>query len=62
VSLSADQKLVDYVQGQVRAGRRTIELPIDLVQGASKEVLREIRAYCKINGVSISRIADSAIF
>ena len=48
-----DCLLMAYVQEAIKSGRKTIELPADLVADANPETLKEVRQLCKLSGVKI---------
>jgi len=51
--MSADQRLMNYVQREINTGATTIVIPYELLADATEEVLAEVRALCKISGVTI---------
>lgn len=52
----ADQQLLDYVQRLIRTGTTRIDIPSELVEFASDEAIREMKALCQLSGVRISAI------
>jgi len=52
----ADRELMDYVQAIIRTGAIEITLSSLLLENASAEAIKEVRALCKINGVTIKGV------
>ena len=53
---AAEQRLLEYVQRQIRTGTRSIDLPAELLENVGEATLQEMQALCKLTGVTIRRI------
>lgn len=50
VFTGADKRLIDFVVMQIRTGAIIIEIPLWMLDGTSKNGLREVRALLELNG------------
>ncbi|MCK4888142.1 MAG: hypothetical protein KAS96_12200 [Planctomycetes bacterium] len=51
-----DRLFINYIQQELRSGKSKIEIPNELLQGVSKEAMREGKALVKLSGAKIVSI------
>ncbi|GEM_PF-2010485 len=61
-SSRADKALLDYVNSRINTGARKIEIPAQLVAGASEECLEEMRRLLKVAGVEAGIVDGEQLF
>ena len=49
----SDWVFINFIQKELRAGKKRIEIPADILQGASQEAMREAKALVKLSGARI---------
>jgi len=53
---AAERRLFQYVQMEIRAGKREIVLPAHLLEHVEDDALKEVRALCTLSGVKVVRV------
>lgn len=51
-----DRVFINFIQRELRAGKSKIEIPTELLQGVSKEAMKEAKALVKLSGAKISSV------
>ena len=53
-----DRALVYYVNRLINAGHTSIDIPMSLIEGSSKDALEEVYQLCKLSGVKVGIFQD----
>jgi hypothetical protein len=53
MGMGNDRLFINFIQRELRSGKSKIEIPDELLQGVSKEAMREGKALVKLSGARI---------
>ena len=52
----SDWDFINFIQRELRAGKTKIKIPAELLQGVSKETMKEANSLVKLSGAKISSV------